>query len=62
MTIPSAESIDEAMSLLKADCENAVSWFTSKGMKTNPGKFHFMIVSPYDVTDKSQNYLLTMLC
>ena len=25
---------------------------------SNPGKFQFMIVSPHDVTDKSQNYLL----
>ena len=48
----SAESIDEAMALLKVDCENAVSWFTSNGMKANPGKFQFMIVSPHDVTDK----------
>ena len=29
----SAESIDEVMALLKTDCENAVSWFTSNGIK-----------------------------
>ena len=58
----SAESIDEAMALLKADCENAASWFTSNGMKADPGRFQFIIVFPHDVTDKSQNYLLIMLC
>ena len=54
----SAESIDEAMALLKADCENAVSCFTSNDMKTNPGKFQFMIVSPHDVTDKKPELLV----
>ena len=54
----SAESIDEAMALLKADCENAVSWFTSNGMKANPGKFQFMIVSQHDVRDKKPELLV----
>ena len=54
----SAESIDEVMALLKADCENAVSWFTSNGMKANPGKFQYMIVSPHDVTDKKLELLV----
>ena len=53
-----AESIDEAMALLKVDCENAVSWFTSNGMKANPGKFQFMIISPHDVTDKKPELLV----
>ena len=54
----SAESIDEAMALLKADCENAVSWFTSNGMKANPGKFQLLIVSQHDVTDKKPELLV----
>ena len=54
----SAESIDKAMALLKADCANAVSWFTSNGMKANPGKFQSMIVFPHDVTDKKPELLV----
>ena len=54
----SAEYIDEAMALLKADCETAVSLFTSNGMKANPGKFQFIIVSPHDVTDKKPEVLV----
>ena len=54
----SAESIDEAMALLKADCENAVSWFTSNGKKANPGNFQFMNVSPHNVTDKKPELLV----
>ena len=54
----SAESIDEAMALLKADCENAVSWFTSNGMKANTEKFQLLIVSPHDVTDKKPELLV----
>ena len=47
------------MALLKADCENAVSWFTSNGIKENPGKFQFIIVSPHDVTDKKPELLVS---
>ena len=54
----STESIDEALALLKADCENAVNWFTSNGMKTNPGNFQFMIVVPHNVIDKKPELLV----
>ena len=48
----SAKSIDKAMTLLKNDCENTVSWLTWNGLKANPSKFQFMIVSPHEMTNK----------
>ena len=30
---------------LKIDYKNAIDWFTSNGMKDNPSKFQFMILS-----------------
>ena len=30
---------------LKYDCQNAIQWFTSNGMKANPNKFQFMVIS-----------------
>ena len=41
------------MALLKADCENTVIWFTSKGMKANHGKLQFMIVPTHDMAGKT---------
>ena len=52
-------SIYEAMALLKADYENAVSWFTSNGIKENPGKFQLIIVPPLNVTDKKPELLVS---
>ena len=30
---------------LKHDCQNAIQWFTDNGMKANPNKFQFMVIS-----------------
>ena len=50
--------IDEAMALLKFDCENGGNWSISNGMNANPGKFQFIIVSPHDVTVKKTELLV----
>ena len=30
---------------LQTDCNNAIDWFTPNGMKANPSKFQFMVIS-----------------
>ena len=30
---------------LKHDCQNVIQWFKDNGMKANPNKFQFMVIS-----------------
>ena len=41
----SAPSLSEVLSKLRIDCNHATDWFTINGMKANPDKFQFMILS-----------------
>ena len=41
----SASSLSEVLSKLRIDCNHAIDWFTINGMKANPDKFQFMILS-----------------
>ena len=41
----SAPSLSDVISNLQLDCNHAIDWFTTNGMKANPNKFQFMILS-----------------
>ena len=41
---PSSD-IETVILNLKHDCQNAIQWFTDNGMKANPNKFQFMVIS-----------------
>ena len=43
--IYSSPDIDTVILNLKHDCQNAIQWFTNNGMKANPNKFQFMVIS-----------------
>ena len=45
----SSDDLLEALLNLKRDGRNAIDWFTKNGMQANPGKFHFMLLSPSPV-------------
>ena len=37
---------------LQIDCNNAIDWFTVNGMKANPSKFQFMVISSQRIEQK----------
>ena len=37
---------------LQIDCNNAIDWFTANGMKANPSKFQFMVISRERIEQK----------
>ena len=41
----SSSDIETVILNLKHDCQNAIQWFTDNGMKANPNKFQFMVIS-----------------
>ena len=41
----SAPCSSDVLSSLQSDCNRAIKWFTNNGMKANPDKFQFMILS-----------------
>ena len=41
----SSPDIETVILNLKHDCQNAIQWFTDNGMKANPNKFQFMVIS-----------------
>ena len=41
----SSPDLFSIISNLKIDCKNAIDWFASNGMKANPSKFQFMMLS-----------------
>ena len=41
----SAPSLSDVVSNLQVDCNHAIDWFTTNGIKANPNKFQFMILS-----------------
>ena len=43
--IYSSPDIETVILNLKNDCHNAIQWFTNNGMKANPNKFQFMVIS-----------------
>ena len=43
--IYSSPDIETVTLNLKHDCQNAIQWFTNNGMKANPNKFQFMVIS-----------------
>ena len=43
--IYSSPDIETVILNLKHDCQNAIQWFTNNGMKANPNKFQFMVIS-----------------
>ena len=43
--INSSPDIETVILNLKHDCQNAIKWFTDNGIKTNPKKFQFMVIS-----------------
>ena len=49
----SAHTVQDVISGLESDGKNAIKWFTDNGMKANPNKFQFMILSPNENTDYS---------
>ena len=40
-----APCLSDVLSSLQSDCNCAIEWFTNNGMKANPDKFQFMILS-----------------
>ena len=47
----SSSTLQTALSNLLIDCRIAVEWFSDNGMKANPNKFQFMILSPNSADD-----------
>ena len=43
--IYSSPDMNAIISNLKLDCKNAIQWFGDNGMKANPNKFQFMVLS-----------------
>ena len=43
--IYSSPDIETVILNLKHDCQNAIQWFTNNGMKANPNKIQFMVIS-----------------
>ena len=42
----SSTTLQNVLSNLRIDCKIAIDWFEENGMKANPNKFEFMILSP----------------
>ena len=40
-----APCLSDVLSSQQSDCNRAIEWFTNNGMKANPDKFQFMILS-----------------
>ena len=53
-----ASCLQTVLENLQEDCKTAIQWFGDNGMKANPKKFKFMILSPnqHEVTDL--NYVM----
>ena len=47
----SSSTLQTVLSNLLIDCRIAVEWFSNNGMKANPNKFQFMILSPNSADD-----------
>ena len=47
----SSSTLQDALSSLLNDCKIAVEWFGNNGMKANPTKFQFMVLSPNPTDD-----------
>ena len=47
----SSSTLQTVLSNLLIDCKIAVEWFSNNGMKANPNKFQFMILSPNSADD-----------
>ena len=47
----SSSTLQTVLSSLLIDCRIAVEWFSNNGMKANPNKFQFMILSPNSADD-----------
>ena len=47
----SSTTLQNVLSNLRIDCKFAIDWFEEKGMKANPNKFQFMILSPNATDD-----------
>ena len=45
----SSHNLREVLDCLQHDGDIAIQWFSDNGMQANPGKFHFMIMSPVDI-------------
>ena len=41
----SSPDLSNIFTNLQTDCNNAIDWFTANGMKANPSKFQFMMIS-----------------
>ena len=46
----SAPCLSDVLSSLQSDCNHAIKWFTNNGIKANPDKFQFMILSSSSLT------------
>ena len=44
-------TLQNVLSNLRIDCKIAIDWFEENGMKANPNKFEFMILSPNATDD-----------
>ena len=47
----SSTTLQNVLSNLRIDCKIAIDWFEENGMKANPNKFQFMILSPNATDD-----------
>ena len=47
----SSTTLQHVLSNLRIDCKIAIDWFEENGMKANPNKFQFMILSPNATDD-----------
>ena len=48
----SSPDLDCIFTNLQIDCKNAINWFTVNGMKANPSKFQFMVISSERIEQK----------
>ena len=62
----SAPSLSDVVSNLQLDCNHAIDWFTTNGMKANPNKFQFMILSsslaPVELVLDANTYITSQDC
>ena len=51
----SSPDISNIFTNLPTDCNNAIDWFTANGMKANPSKFQFMVISSERIQQQCLN-------
>ena len=51
----SSPDISNIFTNLQTDCNNAIDWFTANGMKANPSKFQFMMISSERIQQQCLN-------